>query len=104
MGQYIDNILQPVVLPIMRANRKMYFQHDGASVHRAGIVKRFCEENDIKVIKWPACSPDLSIIENLWTVLKEEVGPLRDVGRNERDCLIALIQAAWQRIGQNRCP
>lgn len=45
---------------------------DGASVHRAHIVKQILAEMRIKILIWPPYSPDLNPIENLWAAMKQE--------------------------------
>lgn len=49
------------------------FMQDNAPVHTARIVKKWCEENNIPVMKWPPYSPDLNPIENCWKHLKEKL-------------------------------
>ena len=34
-------------------------------------------ENNIKIIDWPSCSPDLNSIENIWTVMKKKNAALK---------------------------
>lgn len=49
------------------------FQQDNCSVHTSKSVKEFITEKDITTIKWPARSPDLNIMENVWQMLSQEV-------------------------------
>ena len=45
------------------------FQQYNAPVQKLKIIGNFFQENEWKVLEWPACSPDLYPIENLWAVL-----------------------------------
>lgn len=49
------------------------WQQDNARPHVAKIVKDLFNQKSINVLEWPPYSPDLSIIENIWKVMKDEV-------------------------------
>ena len=49
------------------------FQHDIAPLHTSRLTKSFLQERNLKVLKWPAHSPDLNPIENVWGLLAGEV-------------------------------
>ena len=51
------------------------FQHDNAPLHTSRLTKTFLQERNLKVLKWPARSPDLNPIENVRGLLAREVHP-----------------------------
>ena len=49
------------------------FQGDNAHAHGARLVKEYMEETDLYGMEWPAQSPDLNIIENVWHKIEHEL-------------------------------
>lgn len=73
-AEYYKNILvkeKPSFRVISDGNP--IFQQDNAPIHTAKIVKKWLSESQMETIEWPALSPDLNIIENVWGKLSRMV-------------------------------
>ncbi len=73
------------------------FQHDGASCHRAKVTKNFLKENSIVSPQWPAKSPDLNPIENIWGWMSRRVYAGKPAYPDLESLKHAIFQA-WDEI------
>jgi transposase len=83
--QYLD-ILEENITDIEELSMgELIFQQDNARAHTAKKVTQWFEDNDIEPLPWPAQSPDLSPIENVWALIKDQVWRRRNEMENVRD-------------------
>ncbi|MBW0580961.1 hypothetical protein O181_120676 [Austropuccinia psidii MF-1] len=76
---FIENVYAPGLLPFMdelvkvgvsEYCKELTLMEDGAPIHTAIASQQWQEENQIHKLVWPAYSPDLNPIENLWFKMK----------------------------------
>ncbi|GFX04056.1 HTH_Tnp_Tc3_2 domain-containing protein [Trichonephila clavipes] len=63
--RYVDDILTPIVLPMLSSRPGAIYQQDNAHPHTARLSQQCLQGYD--VLPCPARSPDLSPIEHVWT-------------------------------------
>ena len=54
------------------------FMQDKSSSHTAKIIRRWGDENEVNLMKWPSNSPDLNIIENVWAYVQDRLYDVRE--------------------------
>ncbi len=76
------------------------FQQDLAPAHTANGTKSWFNDHGVTVLDWPANSPDLNPIENLWGIVKRK---MRDTRPNNADELKATVKETWASIPPQQC-
>ena len=88
------NTLENVLIPSFREAgiENPLLLDDSAPCHKSAKVKQFKSKRNIESLDWPANSPDLNPIENVWSLLKRKIS--RIPNSNETS-LIKTIKKVW---------
>ena len=96
--QYIK-VLSDNLLPFIQQNpqKNFQFQQDNAAIHKSRATMGWLSNNNIRVLPWPACSPDLNPVENLWGLI---VRKIYSNGKQYKTVseLKTAIQDSWDNI------
>jgi hypothetical protein len=94
-----QEILEETLLPSAQriSKRGWIFQQDNASIHASNSTAAFFEKKRMRVLDWPAKSPDLNPMENLWGMVARN---FYVHGRQypNKETLIKALTAAWNAI------
>ncbi len=100
---FYQEILEHFMLPSadkLYGDADFIFQQDLAPAHSAKGTKSWFNDHGVTVLDWPANSPDLNPIENLWGIVKRK---MRDTKSNNADELKATVKETGASIPPQQC-
>ncbi|GFU85968.1 transposable element Tcb2 transposase [Trichonephila clavipes] len=98
--RYIDEVLLPLVRLFRGAvGDKFVFTDDNATCHRTLAVQDCLDNEGNQRLVWPARSPDLNPIENVWDALGRQVAG-RNYPPTNKNTLIRALTEEWDKLPQ----
>ncbi|GFT72796.1 transposable element Tc3 transposase [Trichonephila clavipes] len=98
--RYIDEVLLPHVRLFRGAvGDEFVFMDDNATCHRTLAVQDCLDSESIQRLVWPARSPDLNPIENVWDALGRQVAG-RNYPPTNKNTLIRALTEEWDKLPQ----
>ena len=97
--RYTDMLIEHFLENFFRiSGNRDIFQQDNVPIHVSRHSKVFFSDKNVLLMDWPALSPDLNTIENLWGIVARQVygqGKQYD----SKMSLTGAIMKSWSEIG-----
>ncbi|GFW64896.1 transposable element Tc1 transposase [Trichonephila clavipes] len=98
--RYTDEVLLPHVRLFRGAvGDKFVFMDDNATCHRTLAVQDCLDSEGIQRLVWPARSPDLNLIGNVWDALGRQIAG-RNYPPTNKNTLIRALTEEWDKLPQ----
>ena len=97
-ADYVKLVYDGPLKKFIGRKRSIVLMEDGAPIHRCNVSKAWLAKKKIKTLDWPANSPDLNPIENLWRAMKIRVQE-RTLPHMTLDEFRIVIKDVWNEFG-----
>jgi hypothetical protein len=99
-AEYIQVLKNRLLLYLRHFHHIPLIYQNNAAIHRSNATTVWFNQHHIKLLEWPAQSPDIILMENVWAI------PVRRIYTNNKqyDSVEELkigILAAWQNLEPN---
>jgi transposase len=73
------------------------WMQDGAPIHTSKMTQKYLAKNHVHTLDWPAQSPDLNPIENLWRIMKLRISKRREYIKSRKD-IVRILKEEWDKL------
>lgn len=95
-AEYKRHCLIPFMAYLARNQLDIVLQYDGDRSHGTPEIRRYCATKKVPLLHgWPARSPDLSPIENLWAIIQKRVD---SHGPSDQEELWKFVRQEWDAL------
>ncbi|CEJ05554.1 hypothetical protein RMCBS344292_19501 [Rhizopus microsporus] len=94
-ADFINQVYEPVLLDFYKSLDSPVLMEDGAPIHRAKIAAEWRKTKGINKMSWPAQSPDLYPMKNLWSIMKKRINALCTHTRRPQ-AMKVVLESVWR--------
>ena len=97
--EILEDQIHPISYHLGDPSSDWLYMDDNAPPHRSLLIRNFKQQSGLRTIDWPAMSPDLNPIENVWSLLKKNVRR-RLKATDDIQSLKDLLKREWDNLSQ----